>query len=88
LDVKKMPKAAAMKTSAKCTCNPGWLILALIFFAVGLYVLVSGFVGQLNNTWTPTYSIAGYFVGFAILAVGKMLKWKSHGVCPVHGGKM
>lgn len=75
-----MPKAA----SAKCTCNPGWLILALIFFTFGLYALVGGFTGQFTNAWSSTYILAWYFVGFILIAIGKILKWKSHGTCSCH----
>ena len=72
------------KTSGKCTCNPGWLILALIFFSFGLYALVGGFAGQFGSNWSPAQILAWYFVGFLLVAVGKMLKWKSHGACTVH----
>lgn len=78
-----MAKANAAK-SAKCTCNPGWLILALIFFSVGLYAVVGGFVGQFTGSQSSQYILAWYFVGFLLIAIGKMLKWKSHGTCPVH----
>ena len=79
-----MPKATTKSLDSKCTCNPGWLILALIFFTAGLYALVGGFTGQFFNTWSVQYVMAWYFLGFLLLAVGKMFKWKSHGTCTVH----
>jgi hypothetical protein len=49
-----------------------------------LYALVGGFTGQFTNAWSSTYILAWYFVGFILIAIGKILKWKSHGTCSCH----
>ncbi len=78
-----MPKAGG-----KCTCNLGLMVVAWILFALGLWALVGGFATQLNSGAPTAVSVAvlgWYFLGILLVGVGKMVKWKSHAVCPVHG---
>lgn len=70
--------------SAKCSCNPGWLILAVILFAIGLYGVVGGFVAQ-NAGATATTVLPWYFIGILLIVFGKLAKWKSCGMCTMHG---
>lgn len=76
----------AKKSGAKCSCNVGVGIVSLILFAVGLWIIVNGFITQWNspdtsNWWTV---MLWYLVGFVVLVLGKMAKWKAHGGCQVH----
>lgn len=78
-----------MAKVAKCTCNAGMLVVALVLMSVGAYFLVAAFSGQLKAVDVLSQSTAmavlpWYFVGFLVLFLGKMAKWKSHGTCPVH----
>ena len=85
---KAMAKAAMARTGKKCTCNLAYMVVAWILFAIGLYFLAGGFVGQFTGSSSAGFVLFAYFVGFVILTLGKMAKWKSHGTCPVHGGKV
>ena len=80
-----MPKA-----SEKCTCNWGYLIVAWILGAIGLWALVAGFATQFTSG-APTavdYSVLGYYLGGLLLVfISKKLKWKSCGMCSAHGMK-
>ena len=71
-----MAKQTVKPTPAKCRCNPGFGILAVILFAVGLWALAAGNVTILG--W--------YFAGFLLLGVGKIAKWKGCGSCGTHCG--
>ena len=80
----------AKSNSGKCACNPGWSIAAAVLVAVGLLLAVQGFVVQLTlqGGWdmtTMSWILAYYFVGVVLIGGGKLLKWKAHGMCPVHG---
>mgnify|MGYP001609231731 CR=1 FL=1 len=86
----KMMKEKMMR-GAKCTCNPGWMILAAIVMAIGVFLGVQGFVIQLSLTggWgdstTMAWILGLYFVGILLVGAAKFIKW--HSVCPVHGTK-
>lgn len=81
---------AETKDAKKCTCNMGALVGALIFFTLGLFVLVAGFARQFTvqlqqySAMWIVVTLAIYFVGLVLMVVGKMFKWKSHGECPMH----
>ena len=85
---KPVARPATRKAGPKCTCNLVYMVVAWILFAIGLYFLVGGFAGQFTGASSGGYVLFAYFVGFVIMTLGKMAKWKSHGTCPVHGGKM
>lgn len=81
----------AAKVGAKCTCNLGLTIVAWIIFAIGLWALVGGFATQFNSgapTAVNGAVLGWYFLGIMLWGIGKMVKWKAHGRCPVHGGKV
>ena len=84
-----MAKQTVKPTPAKCRCNPGFGILAVILFAVGLWALAAGFLAQFKSA-DPTavnVTILGwYFAGFLLLGVGKIAKWKGCGSCGTHCG--
>lgn len=67
-------------------------MVALVLLSVGAFFLVAAFATQLKgdvlSQQTAMSVLPWYFVGFLVLFLGKMAKWKSHGMCPVHGGKM
>jgi len=73
----------------KCNCNPGMLLVALVLMSVGVYLLVAGFAAQLRaeslSMQVAMNILPWYFLGFLVVVLGKMAKWKSHGTCPVHG---
>jgi len=83
-----------MAKGAKCTCDPGMLLVALVLLSIGAYFLVAAFNTQLQargdvlNVQTAISVLPWYFLGFLVMVLGKMAKWKSHGMCTVHGGKM
>lgn len=82
-----------MAKNAKCTCNMGMMLVALVIMSVGVFVLVAGLATQFKaaeqlSQATATAVLPLYFAGMLVLFIGKMAKWKSHGICPVHGGKM
>lgn len=78
------------KAGAKCTCNLGWMVVAWVLLALGLWALVGGFAAQFGSS-APTavnVTVLGwYFVGIVLISLGKMCKWKGHGTCSVHGMK-
>lgn len=70
----------------KCTCNLGYVILGWILAAIGIWALATGFITQLQVSATPVTTLFGwYFSGIVLISIAKMLKWKGHGSCPVHG---
>ena len=82
-----------MAKNAKCTCNMGMMLVALVIMSVGAFVLVAGLATQFKaaeqlSQATAMAVLPLYFAGMLVLFIGKMAKWKSHGACPVHGGKM
>ena len=89
-----MAKARVVARGAKCTCNYGLVFVALVLFSLALYGLVNAFALHLldvNLTAQDQAAKSGfavllmwYFAGFLLLMVGKMVKWKAHGNCPVH----
>lgn len=75
---------------AKCTSRPVWGVVAAIVAAVGIFMAIQGFVMQLSlqgvlDATMVSWTIAYYFVGVVLIGAAKMLKWKSHAMCPVHG---
>jgi hypothetical protein len=79
-----MPRATTKPANKKCSCSFGYMVLAWILLAVGLYFLVWGFAGQFSGTLLPAYILVYYFVGFLILTLGKMAKCKSKEGCAAH----
>ncbi|MBI2076509.1 MAG: hypothetical protein HYT72_04650 [Candidatus Aenigmarchaeota archaeon] len=82
-----------MAKNAKCTCNMGMMLVALVIMSVGAFVLVAGLANQFKaaeqlSQATAMAVLPLYFAGMLVLFIGKMAKWKSHGACPAHGGKM
>lgn len=82
-----------MAKNAKCMCNLGVMLVALVIMSVGLFLLVAGLATQWRAAAPLSQQAAvdvlpWYFAAMLVLFVGKMAKWKSHGMCPVHGGKM
>ncbi|MCX6815762.1 MAG: hypothetical protein NT120_02840 [Candidatus Aenigmarchaeota archaeon] len=80
-----MPKA-----SEKCTCNWGYIIVAWILGAIGIWALVAGFATQFTSgypTAVNTTVLVWYFVGLLLVTLAKMLKCKSFGACTAHGMK-
>ena len=78
-----------VKSGAKCTCNWGTGVLALILFAVGFWVLVNGFVTQWISKTTQSGTsywqiMLWYLGGFVLLALAKMSKWSAYSGCSVH----
>lgn len=64
--------------------NPAWGIAAAILVAIGLFLVVQGFVIQLQlqGGWDSTsmaWIIGYYFVGAIFIGAAKMLKWKMWG---------
>jgi len=83
-------KGIGMKESAKCVCGPKnvvWMLVAVVIFAVGFWVLIEGLQAQWgsgsgNANWLTL--LVWYAVAFLVLWIGKLCKWKSMS-CPVHG---
>jgi len=75
--------AKAAPAGKKCTCNPGWLLIALILLTLGVYSLAAGFTWQFTGYMASPVLLA-YFVGILLVMFGKMSKWKSHNACSVH----
>jgi len=67
----------------KCTCGPAsfiWMILAVVVMGVGLWFLVGGLQSQwTGGSWQSV--VVWYAIGFLVLGIGKMLKWKSCAHC-------
>ncbi len=69
----------------KCTCNIWMTLLALVLLAISTYLLVMGFATQFNGGDNILVIVGWYFVGFIVLVIAKICKWKGHTGCPVHG---
>ena len=77
----------AKHMNGKCTCGAGnvfSMILSVVFFAVGFWVLLNGIMAQWDGLGTPLSIMGWYAVGFLLFVVGKWFKWKSMS-CPAHG---
>lgn len=82
-----MAKRMMAMRSERCTCGPGsvgWMVVAAVVFAVGVWLLLRGIMGQWNNTETPLMILLFYAVALLVFSVGKALKWKAMS-CPMHG---
>ncbi|MBI2675568.1 MAG: hypothetical protein HYX24_03860 [Candidatus Aenigmarchaeota archaeon] len=69
-----------------CTCNGIQMLVGLVLMAIGLFLVVQGFVYHSNTpefgkAW---YAIGWYFLGLLLLVAGKFYKLQSHAKCPVH----
>lgn len=79
---------ARKPSGGKCTCSPGWMVLAAIVIGIGALVGIQGFVIQLTlgGAWDDMNSLAwvlGYYiVGVLLVGAGKALKCKPY--CSVH----
>ena len=82
-----MPRATR-RSGGRCTCDFTNMVASWILFAIGLYFIVWSFAGQFTNTLPGIFVVIGYFIGALIISLGKWTKWRGHGHCPVHGGKM
>lgn len=76
--------------NGKCNFNFGWGIVAAILATIGIFLAVQGFVVQLasQGSWDTTvmgWVLGYYFVGILLLGGAKLLKWKAHEDCKVHG---
>ena len=67
----------------KCTCNLGYVIVALVLMAIGLWALVQAVYMQWNNMAPMTTLLGWYFGAVVVLGIAKMLKVK--GGCSAHG---
>ena len=75
----------------------GHTVVALVLFSLALYALVNAFALHLADvnaalSGIPTLTgpgmlLAWYFIGVLVLTIAKIVKWKSHPGCPVHGSK-
>ena len=86
---KTNPLAIANASSKKCSCNLGYLVIALVLFTLGIFLLVAGFGWQFNSSTKLGDGLIGmvfasYFVGLLLIALGKMAKWKCCGTCSYH----
>jgi len=74
---------AEKKTDAKCMCNPWMGIVALILGVAGLYSIILGIKIQfiVPAIFTNWYAMLAYLVGFILMALAKMSKWKAFGCC-------
>lgn len=69
--------------SAKCSCNAGWAIVALILGTIGLWGVVAGFTMQFGGA-EAVQVLPWYFVGLLLIMLAKMSKHKCCGMCHVH----
>lgn len=82
-----MAKKAKAMPAAKCSCTPAnfiWVIIAVLIMGIGLWFLVGGVQGQWSGDQTWQVAIIWYALGFLILGIGKMFKWKACSRCSVH----
>ena len=74
-----------MAKGMTCTCGPsnfGWMILAAVLFAIGLYFVVWGVYTQwTGGDWLT--AMVWSAIGFLVFMLGKMAKWKAY-CCPAH----
>jgi hypothetical protein len=63
------------------------MIVAWIVLAIGLWALIEAIRLHWGLAAPMTSLLGWYFGAVVIIGIGKMLKWKSHGMCPVHGCK-
>ncbi len=73
---------------SKCNCNSGFILLAMVLFAVGVYFLVLGFMSQTTsgagwNMWDWNAMLL-YLIGFVVFGLGKWTKWSGCSDCKVH----
>ena len=74
-----MKKDVSM-SGGRCSCGPanfGWMLLAAVLFAAGLWMLAYGLCAQWNMKldWFPT--LLWYAGGFFVMMFGKACKWKA-----------
>ncbi|HIG97147.1 MAG TPA: hypothetical protein HA230_02275 [Candidatus Aenigmarchaeota archaeon] len=72
---------------AKCSCNLGFMVVAWILMALGIWALVGGFATQISSGAPTTVNVVllgWYFLGVLLVSLGKMAKWKACGRCTVH----
>ncbi len=79
--------ARMMRGGKKCTCNLGYMIVAWVLIALGIWALATAFIAQFNAAAPMATLLGWYFGGVVLVGIAKMLKWKGHGMCPVHGCK-
>ncbi len=77
-----------MAKTDKCKCNVALLLIALALFSIGAYFLVAAFGAQLRgdliSQQTAVTVVPLYFLGFLVMALGKIVKWKSWECCQMH----
>ncbi|MEK6887804.1 MAG: hypothetical protein AABX14_02545 [Candidatus Aenigmatarchaeota archaeon] len=76
-----------VKVKSKCGCNLGFMVIAWILAAIGIWALVAGFATQLSSgapTVVNVVLLGWYFLGVLLIGLAKMAKWKSCGRCNMH----
>ncbi|MBI4894465.1 MAG: hypothetical protein HY833_01880 [Candidatus Aenigmarchaeota archaeon] len=86
-----MPRMGKSEKGEKCSCNPVWMIVSAIVMAVGLFLVVQGFVSQLQlqgslESTGLSWTIGYYFVGILLIGAGKVMKLKACACCSAHCG--
>lgn len=74
--------AAKSAPAGKCTCNPGWMLIAIILASLGIYGVAAGFVAQFYGL-PASLSLPGYFIGLILLMFAKLAKMKGC-ACMMH----
>lgn len=67
----------------KCSCNLGYLIVGIVLAALGLWMLASAFIGQLQGMMAQAV-LPWWLGGVVLVMLAKMAKWKSCGMCMAH----
>lgn len=82
--VARKKSSLVIKAGNKCSCNVVGTLLALILFAVGFWVLINGIWIQWNTSTEYWIVMLWYLVGFLILMVAKIAKFRSCVGCSIH----
>ncbi len=79
--------AKIIRRGKTCSCGPVsflWMLIAAAVYAVGTYVLVMAVQTQWLGVGDFVSVAPWYAVGFVILLVGKITKWKAVEGCEAH----
>lgn len=84
-----MARMKVISGGATCKCTPGgyaWLVIGVIVMALGLWSVLKGVQAQWEmRSMFDWWVITWYAVGLLVLWIGKTLKCKGCGSCPMHG---
>ena len=69
-------KAVSKPVANNWKCNPGWLLIGIIFATLGIFMVVNGFVNQFGGA-NASMVLPAYFIGIVLLAIAKHAKRKS-----------